>query len=193
MRWLEVIPITDITVVETVTHAFLSRWESVFVFGAPSTISTDRGCQSPFFSTHLSNYWRVSIFRLPHIILHNGLVEHFPNQLKASLKTHANPRWSENVALVMLGIQTAIKSDLGCLMVELAVGTTMRLPRQFVAPSMDNCELDPNSYVHQLIRYMSGLRAFPMRTQSTPLQVHPDRATCTHIFHRWQVTHISRV
>ena len=44
----------------------------------------------------------------------NGMVERFHRQLKASLIAHAQKDWTISLRLVMLGIRTALKEDLGC-------------------------------------------------------------------------------
>lgn len=59
----------------------------------------------------------------------NGLVERFHWQLKASLTARSNTCWTETLLLVMLGIPTKVKSDLGCCASELVYGTTIGLPR----------------------------------------------------------------
>ena len=51
--------------------------------------------------------------------------------------------------LVLLGIRTALKEDLGCTAVELVYGTSLRFPGEFVVSSSDTTS-DPVSYVTQL-------------------------------------------
>ena len=62
----------------------------------------------------------------------NGLIERLHLQLKAALKAHHNPaRWTEILPMVLLGIRTAVKEDIGCSTAELVYGTTLRLPGEF--------------------------------------------------------------
>ena len=112
------------------------------------------------------------------------VVECFHRLPKAGLKVHAYTRWTEALPLVLLGIRTAVKSDLGCSTVELVYGTTIRLPGAFVAPSKRISDLDPNNFVHRLKRHMHDLQPPPTRSQHRQPQIHPDLHTCTHVFVR---------
>ncbi|XP_038072074.1 BDNF/NT-3 growth factors receptor-like [Patiria miniata] len=114
----------------------------------------------------------------------NGLVERLHRQLKASLKAHSNQQWTETLPLVLLGIRTAVKADLGCSAVELVLGTTIRLPGQFVETAKPDRDLDPSNYVHRLKRLMQDTRPSPTRTRLRKSQIHPELATCTHVFVR---------
>ncbi|BHF85239.1 hypothetical protein SprV_1002840200 [Sparganum proliferum] len=111
-RWPETIPLPDIAV-PTVVKAFLSRW--VAIFGAPSTITTDRGAQfeSNLFQS-LPSF--LGCTRIPTTAYHpaaNGMVERFHRQLKASLRAAYDPEnWTEHLPLVLLGIRSSLKSDL---------------------------------------------------------------------------------
>ena len=80
----------------------------------------------------------------------NGMVEHFHRLLKAGLKARANTRWIEALPLVLMGIQTAVKSDPGCSMAKLVYRTTIRFTGEFVAPSKSMSDLDPSNFVHRL-------------------------------------------
>ena len=182
-RWPEAIPISDITA-ETVAQAFVSRW--VAVFGAPSTVTTDRGRQfeSALFKSLSgllgSKHTRTTSYHPAA----NGLVERFHHQLKSSLKAHDNQRWIETLPVVLLGIRTAVKSDLGCCAAELVFGTTIRLPGEFVATSQIYSDSEPGNYVHRLRQHMASLQPTPARTQQRQSQVHPELSTCTHVFVR---------
>ena len=62
----------------------------------------------------------------------NGLVECFHQQLKGALKTQPQPNhWSDSIPLILLGIQAAIRQDLGCSSAELVYSTTLCLPGSF--------------------------------------------------------------
>ena len=116
-------------------RVFITHW--VALFGAPSTITTDRGRQfeSHLFHALATQLGTTRIRTMAYHPVSNGLVERLHRQLKSSLMTHDGPRWTETLPLVLLGIRTAVKADLGCPTAELVYGTTLRLPGQFVAPA----------------------------------------------------------
>ena len=66
----------------------------------------------------------------------NGIVEGFHRQLKASLKCYSQPdHWADFLPLVLFGIRSSLKDDLGCSSAEMVYGTTLRLPGMFFASS----------------------------------------------------------
>nr|XP_054757548.1 uncharacterized protein LOC129263671 [Lytechinus pictus] len=181
--WPEAIPIPDITA-ETVARAFVARW--VAVFGAPTTITTDRGRQfeSALFLSLTNLLGTKRIRTTAYHPAANGLVERFHRQLKASLKAHNKVRWTESLPLVLLGIRTAIKADIGCSAAELVFGTSVTLPAQLVAPSQIDAADDQSNYAHRLKRMMRELHPTPTRKQQTRTQVHPELHSSSHIFLR---------
>ena len=183
-RWPDAVPIPDITA-ETVARTFVERW--VATFGVPATITTDRGSQ--FESKLFDNLSRLlGCTRIHTTAYHpqaNGLVERFHRQLKSSLKAQTDPsRWTESVPLILIGIRTSLKIDLGCSAAELVFGTTLRLPGEFIVPSHDSKSVDPNSYVDRLRQHMSELRFTTPRSSQRPSRVPNDLLTCTHVFVR---------
>ena len=114
----------------------------------------------------------------------NGLVERLHRQLKAAIKMHNNLRWTEVLPLVLLGIRTAIKADLGCSAAELVYGTGITLPAQFVTPTKPETDIDPANYVHRLKRLMQQACPTPTRKQQATSYNPPDLPSSSHVFVR---------
>ena len=114
------------------------------------------------------------------------MIERFHRQLKAALKSHHNPTdWSRSLPLVLLGIRSSLKEDLGCTAAELVYGTTLRLPGGYFSPTPTPNSLDATDYVQQLKFTMSKLRAVPPRLPSIqPFHVDPELDRQTHVFLR---------
>eukprot|EP00731_Ephydatia_muelleri_P025040 Em0017g123a len=73
----------------------------------------------------------------------NGLIERFHRQLKSSLKAcHTPTHWVDALPIILLGIRTALKQDLGCSAAELVYGTTLCIPGEFFSIADSTAE-DP--------------------------------------------------
>ncbi|XP_064482852.1 uncharacterized protein LOC135395685 [Ornithodoros turicata] len=159
-----------------------------FTFGVPSTITTVRGRQ--FESSLLAALTTpLGAQRIRATAYHpssNGLVERFHRHLKAALKAHVNPTaWTEALSVILLGLRSVFKPDLGCTSAQLVYGTTLRLPGEFFTPPPTRTMPGPTDYVTRLRDVFTDLRPAPTCLGSTAkVYVHPDLATYTHVFVR---------
>ena len=183
-RWPEAIPIPDSTAA-TVAQAFIDGWVSRF--GTPSVITTDRGVQFE------SSLWQqltqlLGSKRIRTTAYHpssNGLVERFHRQLKAGLKAIPNPiHWVNALPMILLGIRTSLKQDIGCCAAELVYGTTLRLPGEFFHSNKDQ-QPDPVTYTSQLKTVMQQLRSPPVKVKRCKQSyISNDLTSCSHVFVR---------
>ena len=183
-RWPEAIPIKDITA-QSVAQALVSGW--IARFGTPSTITTDRGSQfeSALWTQLMQLLGSKRIRTTAYHPIANGLIERLHRQLKAALKAHHNPaHWTEILPIVLLGIRTAVKEDIGCSTAELVYGTTLRLPGEFFDDSAVDTLIDLANYVGNLKSTMRNVHPVPTRTQSRRSHVSRDLTSCTHVFVR---------
>ncbi|XP_037528613.1 uncharacterized protein LOC119405855 [Rhipicephalus sanguineus] len=152
-----------------------------------SPIDCDNGSRKQFESAPFGNITRVlGIIRIRTTAYHpisSGMVETFHRQVKASLTATSSHSWVEALPLVLLGIRSALKADIGCCSAELVYGTTLRLPGEFVADSK-NANAQANSkYALRLQDIMSKLRPVPPRLPAPwPAHVPSDRSSCSHVF-----------
>ena len=129
-RWLEAYPMAGISA-EECASVFLQGW--ILHFGVPGQLVTDRGRQFE------SQLWRHAMARLG--VKHgtttayhpqaNGLVERAHRTLKAALMARlqgAAARWFNELQVVLLGLRTAFKPDLGFTPAECVFGQRLRLP-----------------------------------------------------------------
>ena len=184
-RWPEAIPIADATAT-TCARALL--FHHIAQFGVPADISSDRG---PQFTSHL---W-TALNCLMGTQLHrttayhpqsNGIVERLHRQLKSALKARLiGPNWMDELPLVLLGLRSIPKEDLGCAPSELVYGTTLRLPGEFFEESATST--DPS--VSELLTYLRTTMAKIRPKQTTHHRRHiayapPELQNCKFVFVR---------
>ena len=180
-RWPVAIPIQNITA-ETVCKAFMLGW--VAHYGCPSTITTDRGQQfeSSTFEQLIS---RLGCQRIRTTAYHpaaNGLVERFHRQLKAAIMATQH-EWTDALPLILLGIRSAVKTDLDTSPAELVYGTTLRMPGEFIDASTTPLP-NPTEYARRLSEHMSKLRPVSPRRQNQVSYVDGRLNHCTHVYVR---------
>lgn len=129
-RWPEAIPLCDITA-ESVAKAFLSGWISRF--GLPAQVVTDQGRQ--FESALFREFSKLLGIRVIHTTPYhpqaNGQIERWHRSLKSSIICHSNPRWSEVLPIVMLGLRSSINHDLNVSPAGSVYGMELTLPGEF--------------------------------------------------------------
>nr|VZI51578.1 unnamed protein product [Spirometra erinaceieuropaei] len=180
--WAEAIPLTN-TQAETIVKAFDSRW--VANFGAPSTVTTDRGAQfeSAFFQTLLNFLGCTRIRTTAYQPAANGRGDPFHRQLDTALRAVDDTgNWSDNLPLAFLGIRAALKSDLGYSAAELGFGTTLRLLGEMITPTPRRADETPDNLVHRLRQFMRSLSSVPPGAPMIESYAEKDLDKCTHAF-----------
>lgn len=169
-RWPEAIPIPDMKTT-TIVKAFIDNYVSRF--GVPLEITTDQGRQleSDLFS-EFNNL--LGSFRIRTTAYHsqsNGLVERFHRTLKASLLARQNAtNWVDELPFILLGIRTAIKTDIGCSSADLVYGQSLRIPSQLVVEDSNSDRNIGNSdntttFVQNLRKAMSNVKSVNSRVR----------------------------
>jgi len=143
-RWLEAIPIADITA-QTICKEFMLNWVSRF--GPPLTLTTDRGSQ---FCSELAAKM-VDMLGIHHIrtCAHNpranGIVERAHRTLKAALKCRGK-NWLNQLPVVLLGMRMKPNEN-GTSPFSMVTGEQPLVPR-IITPNFDLTELSIR--LHQL-------------------------------------------
>lgn len=183
-RWPEAIPMVSQSA-ESVAEALFNGWFSRF--GIPSSIVTDQGKQ---FESQLfkelarivgCNHWRTTAYHPQS----NGIIERWHRTLKAAIKCHESNSWTEKLPLILLGLRSSLKPDIGTSPAELLYGQTLRLPGEFFTNSSSSL-LPTTEFVKTFQHHMRQMR--PTQT------AHHDKSTtfvqkalsqCTHVFVRF--------
>lgn len=179
-RWPEAIPIHDITA-DTVVNAFFACWISRY--GAPVTITTDRGSQfeSALFNALLKFVRCERIRTTAYHPASNGMVERWHRSLKSAIMCHETTEWVDTLPIVLLGLRTSLKKDIKTTSAELVFGTTLRIPGEFLMDFEGNDE--QQIYVQQLRSFMRGIRPVPTAHHSRVRPfVHKTLYDCSHVF-----------
>ncbi|GBP17363.1 Retrovirus-related Pol polyprotein from transposon 412 [Eumeta japonica] len=181
-RWPTAIPIPDISA-HTVALAFISGW--VASYGVPECITTDLGKQ--FQSSLFKELTTIlGIRHLRTTAYHpqaNGMIERWHRTLKNAIKCYASKDWSFILPLVLLGLRTTVKLDIGVSPAELLYGTQLRLPGEFWSESKS--KVSQTEFVQQLRRAMADLRCPKTSWHTTKDHyVDPDLNSCKFVFVR---------
>ena len=182
-RWPEVIPLMNIQA-QTIVDAFLSGWVSRF--GICSTVTTDRGArfESSLFQSLLSQLGIIRILTTSYHPSSNGMVERLHRTLKTSLKCHNPADWMGVLPLVLLGIRSSFKQDLGCCSALMLYGTPLHLPVEFLN-SPSHSSSTAHSFFQTISDHISKLKPCPPRPASSQKPfVHPDLHSSSHVFLR---------
>lgn len=182
-RWPEVVPITEITA-EAVCRALFNGWISRF--GCPATITTDQGRQfeSALFKEMISMLGTNRIRTTSFHPIANGFVERFHRVLKSALKAHENPRWTETLPTVLLGLRAAVKPDLKASSAELVYGVSLRLPAELCSTT-SSTQIPNHNFVKKLKEQMNQLNPCPTSAHGhSKIFMHPELQKCTHVFLR---------
>lgn len=135
-RWTEAFPLRDITsytIAKTLLVHYFSR------FGIPHSITHDQGLQfeSKLFSEFNKFFGSKQIHSSSYHPQSNGILERFHRSLKTSLIARGNTdRWKFELPMVLLGLRSSLKEDLGCSPAELVYGQPLRLPGEFFTKSV---------------------------------------------------------
>lgn len=188
-RWAEAIPIEDIKAT-TVAQALIKEWISRF--GIPARITSDQGKQ---FEAELFRELNqiLGIEHLRTTSYHpqsNGMIERWHRTLKASIMCRDSIHWANELPMILLGLRSTFKEDIGCTPSEMVYGTTLQLPGQlFDKPRDMNVSTE---FAKNFREVMNGLKP----TQSAhhgkhAVFVHKNLSDCTHVFVRNDAVRLS--
>lgn len=183
-RWPEAVPTTNI-MAETIAKALIAGWISRF--GVPHRITTDRGRQ---FESQLFNQLNTMLGtkHLRTTSFHpqaNGMIERWHRSLKTSLKAKLtnSANWIDEIPLVLLGLRTAVKIDIGASPAELTLGKTLCLPGQWFGETQGRpIDID---FVDKFRKMMNDVRPREPNYHDKPkIFVHPKLSEAKFVFIR---------
>lgn len=181
-RWIEAIPISDITAV-TVAAAFLDIWVSRF--GVPLYVVTDRGAQ--FESDLFKELAKmIGFHRIRTTSYHpssNGMLERAHRTLKTAIIARGQ-EWIQSLPVVLLGLRT-IPNESGYSPFTAVTGSQLMFPRMIV----DQPTIKSNhEFIKDLATRMKQIDFFSLSTGSDHSfqrpYVPPDLSHCTHVWLR---------
>ncbi|KFD69854.1 hypothetical protein M514_17976 [Trichuris suis] len=182
-RWPEAMPIEDASA-ETIAFAFLQGWVSRF--GVPRTITTDQGRQ--FESSLFNSLTQFLGIRRTRTTAYNpkanGLVERMHRQLKTAIICHKKANWLQALPLVLLGLRSVVKEDLGFSVAEMVYGQTVCLPGEFFIASNEPAR-DRSRLISDIRTAIQRMVPVPTNHHGNPTPfVHKDLMSSSHVLVR---------
>lgn len=181
-RWPEAVPLKDLTA-QSVAQAFFDNWISRF--GAPQTLTSDQGAQfeSQVFKALLRLVGTQRIRTVAYHPAANGMVERWHRDLKKAIMCHNNKDWLRKLSTVMLGLRTAIYSDVGGSPAEYLYGTTLRIPVEFCLT--DDFAPNPQVFLEEFREFMKEIKPIPVAYKyKSRAFFFKELHTCSHVFLR---------
>ncbi|KAJ8724127.1 hypothetical protein PYW07_008107 [Mythimna separata] len=187
-KWPEVIPVKDISA-ETVARVFVEHW--VARFGCPIRITSDQGRQfeSDLFRQLLKILGIERIRTTAYNPKANGMVERLHRTLKAAImaKCLDNKLWLHELPIILLGLRTAIKIDLGYSPSQFLYGSSIRLPGDLFQ-SKPTSNINDREFIKQLTQSLSSVPNLSFSSSHSNTNnnvfIHKDLSACSHVFIR---------
>ena len=164
------------------TRSFYTRLD-VFAFPLRSLL-IEFGNLPLTYGRKCASSWGRSCLTTAYHDAANGMVERSYRTVKKALMCNDNPTaWYQNLGLVLLGIHSMVKEDIGCSSSELTLGTTLRLPRKFFSDNDKTVSL--TEYRRRLLAFIKSLKpSLPRKPCRRSSYVEKALRTCTHVFVR---------
>lgn len=185
-RWPEAYPVKDITA-ETVAKIIYEGW--IVRFGCPLRLTSDQGRQfeSNLFSALLKTLGISKIRTTAYHPCSNGIIERWHRSVKVSLAARliSSKSWIEELPTVLLGLRNALKNDSFVSPAQMTFGQGLRIPGDLLNNSPTNLAVEDETYVSNLRSIIHKYRPVSScHATGKEFFVHPDLATCTHVFLR---------
>lgn len=185
-RWPEAYPIDDINT-KTIARIFVQEYVSRF--GVPNEITTDQGTQfeSRLFKELLEVLGSRRIRTSTYHPKANGLVERFHRVLKTAIKSSGNSiHWVRELPMILLGIRTTIKEDLGFTPAEMVYGENLKVPGEFFVNDPPWTSINPKFFMDQLRNHFNSLKPTETRVVDKKTYVSKDFDVCEFVFLKFE-------
>jgi hypothetical protein len=114
------------------------------------------------------------------------MVERFHRQLKSGIRASENTDWTVALPIVLLGIRSTVKEDIGLSPSEMVYRysqQTVRLPGDMF--DANNKPIDnARNFADALANFVNGLAATSPKTQKGPTFVPQELSSCSHVYVR---------
>ncbi|XP_037944422.1 uncharacterized protein LOC119677223 [Teleopsis dalmanni] len=112
------------------------------------------------------------------------MVERFHRTLKAALMCHQTTSWAEVLPIVLLGLRTNFKLDIGASAAEMLYGQTLRLPGEIVS-NPSNRNINQHDFITKLREQMQSVKSTLVSHHiDRGYHIQPALSSSTHAFIR---------
>ena len=110
----------------------------------------------------------------------NGMVERLHRQLKCALKARTTDScWMDNLPMVLLALRVAWRKDPDCSPAELVYGSSLRLPGEFVDPTLTRTSRPTSTFLQDLQHSMRSAHPTPPVYHNTQSSYVPNNLSQT--------------